>query len=266
MGNCLFSCFNPTVEDDYDQFPPQIIEKRRDQEILLFGQDLSVDRVSTLQKSCNIYTINEDLNNLSFHNVSHSTLNDHRLSTELFNVNLTEMSREIQCLQSDLSLDSGFNGSRADILMNCSLDMVSIRADSLSKYTNTLANTLYRKSLSFCFNLINISLTNMPFLLKTNVNHVSASKKGFKKHSLFSSKFIEEMKGKYFVNPIKRVGHEQTAIELTGSCKNEQASVMIDSKEACSNIDYAQAVYNGANSAKNFLSKSFLKIYDVNFY
>jgi hypothetical protein len=251
MGNCLFSCFHPAAEKDcYEEFAYNHIENRRD-----------LPRFSNYQESCAVYTIEDEINDMpefrSF--ASQSTLNDYRISNDLYNMNLTEMSREIKCFQSTLSMDSGFATlSRVTSVapVDLSSEMASIRLDTVAKYTSNLANNLYIKSLSYCYNLINISLSNLPFLLKTSGNHRVASKRGLGKVALFSPMFISLMKGKSL---LKKVEQRQ---EVAQTCEetSEQISIVVVNEKKV-NIDTGNIGF-GVSTVRSF----FTRIYDVNFF
>lgn len=280
MGNCLFSCLNPTAyvcEDDitkYDHFT--YVEKRRNNsnslEQLYTPNFIDNERIEYFGKIPNVYStdLEEEYYFQNEHceftssTINRLTLNDHRLSSELFNLNLTEMSRDLQQFQDDLSLDSGFSGSRAMsplALESSALDMISIKVDSLSRFSAKQFNTsLYNKSLSFCFGLINMSLTNMPFLSRNIFNgqkYQKSDKKNGTKGSIFSPKFMAEMKGKV----LQKVAKKAKAKCLKDSKKEDenQCATVVVNKSSVSQ-QQATGLVSTFTPLKNFL----FRIYDVN--
>ncbi len=291
MGNCFFSCLKPTayVSDDYkfikkpDQF--MCVETCRNHEQSLEQlctptNSIESECIEYFGKLPSAYAIDlegEDTycgleSDFEF-TISHLALNDHRLSSELFNLNLTEMSRDLQQFQDDLSLDSGFSGSRAvsQLTLECSaLDMISIKADSLSRLSARQFNTsLYNKSVSFCFGLINMSLTNMPFLSRSFFNvgqHQAMTAKGLtNKRSLFSPKFMAEMKDKVLQKVTKskkskdQKDQQQKQVKyLTGS---EQTK---DKQQQLGSVVIRIPTAGLTSTFTSLLKTSIFRIYDVN--
>jgi len=194
---------------------------------------------------------------------SYSSLNDYRISNDLYNTNLAEISRDIKCFQSSLSLDSGFGTLSRPTSVNqvdLSLDITSIRLETVSKYASNLGTKLYMKSLLYCYNLLNISMTNLPFLLKTSVNHNVSSKRTFaSKLCLFSPLFISKMRGKSLLKKIEQKQEDDSKLKVISEDSKQISVIMVNENK--SNID-SKNVALGVRTMRSLFSK----IYDVNFF
>ena len=233
MGNCLFSCIYPKLDENDEQ----IEVCRRNSSFIniedVFAQEQA--NKSFEKSNYSIYTIENDM-----FSPSRISLNDHRISSDLFETNLNEMSRDLE-----ISIDSGFSTPTLSHSMDASVDVLSIKIDSLSR-----RNSLYSKSISYCSRFISSSIANMPFILRNSIGHLAVSKKAFINKSLFSPVFIAEMKEKSF-------GAEQKALKSSDECEKQQVSSQDESVKKTS-----QATSFTTTSFRNFL----LRIYDVNFF
>lgn len=242
MGNCLFSCIYPKLDDN-----DECVEVCRKNSSCINIEELYARELANKsfeQKSCDIYTIENDV-----HSPTRISLNEHRISSELYETNLIEMSRDLQMFQSELSIDSGFSNPSLTEPVDAGVDILSIKIDSLSR-----RSSLYSKSISYCCRFISASIANMPFFLRNSIGHLASSKKAFGNNGLFSPIFIAEMKEKCTLKSLKSA---QKASDSSDECEKQQIEEVSVNKSIS-----AQATSFTTSSFRNFL----LRIYDVNFF
>ncbi len=194
------------------------------------------------------------------------SLNEHRVISDLVDMNLTkisnQMSNSLNMLDISSSMDSGIDSRRNSntslspinqldsISIDLSLD--SYLSTSTSLCSTTTTNTIFRRQ----------SVTVMPFLFSFN-----QSMFGFKQ-SLFNSKFVSLVKDKLLLK--KQMTISTTSCEIntiSGDLNCKKTTILDDSSSSSQSTQTKSKIptffYNtGINSLRQIL----LRIYDVNYF